>query len=70
MTLSVLRAFDIEAMKLGLQGVTIIASSGGRSRIGARGEATSSEFQLIAYPCYVSISKHFPPTIYHGQGLA
>ena len=35
-----------------------------------RGEATSSELQLMTYPCYVGISKHFPPTIYHGQGLA
>ena len=45
-------------------------SAGGRSPIGARGEATSSEFQLMTYPCYVGISKHSPPTIYHGQGLA
>ena len=45
-------------------------SAGGRSPIGARGEATSSEFQLMTYPCYVGISKHSPPIIYHGQGLA
>ena len=30
------------------------------------GEATSSEFQLMTYPCYVGISKHSPPTTYHG----
>ena len=30
-------------------------SAGGRSCIGARGEATSSEFQLMTYPCYVGV---------------
>ena len=30
-------------------------SAGGRSPIGARGEATSSEFQLMTYPCYVGV---------------
>jgi len=40
------------------------------SRIGARDETTSSEFQLIAYACYARIPKPSPPTTYHGQGLA
>ena len=30
----------------------------------------SSQNQLMTYPYYVGISKHSPPTIYHGQGLA
>ena len=43
---------------------------GRRSRIGALGEATSSQNQVMTYPCYVRILKPSPPTIYHGQGLA
>ena len=42
---------------------------GRRSRVGALGEATSSQNQVMTYPCYVRISKPSPPTIYHGQGL-
>ena len=41
-----------------------------RTRVGALGEATSSQNQVMTYPCYVRISKPSPPTIYHGQGLA
>ena len=40
------------------------------TRIGARGETESSETQVMTYPYYVGIFKHFPSTIYHGQGLA
>ena len=43
---------------------------GRRSRVGALGEATSSQNQEMTYPCYVRVSKPYPPTIYHGQGLA
>ena len=32
--------------------------------VGALGEATSSQNQLMTYPCYVGISKHSPPTTY------
>ena len=35
-----------------------------------RGEATSSQNQVMTYPYYVRILKPSPPTIYHGQGLA
>ena len=38
--------------------------------IGARGETTSSETQVMTYPYCVGILKHSPPTIHHGQGLA
>ena len=38
--------------------------------IGARGATASSQNQFMTYPYYVGISKHSPPTIYHGQGLA
>ena len=41
-----------------------------RSCVGARGEATSSQNQVMTYPYYVKILKPSPPTIYHGQGLA
>ena len=43
---------------------------GRRSRIGARGKATSSKSQVMTYPEYVRTLKPSPPTIYHGQGLA
>ena len=41
-----------------------------RSRVGALGEATSSQNQVMTYPYYVRILKPSPHTIYHGQGLA
>ena len=43
---------------------------GRRSCVGARGEAASSQNQVMTYPYYVRILKPSPPTIYHGQGLA
>ena len=50
--------------------LTCASRIGWQSPIGARDEATSSENQVVAYACSPSISKHSPPTIYHGQGLA
>ena len=40
------------------------------SRIGALGEATSSQNLVMTYPCYVRIAKPSPLTIYYAYGLA
>ena len=39
---------------------------GRRLPIGARGEATRSKNQVVAYGCYVMGLKLSPPTIYYG----
>ena len=36
----------------------------------ASGKAASSENLLVAYACFVTILKHSPPAIYHGQDSA
>ena len=64
------RQFSLEVCKNLSARAPIVGRPIAYRRNGARGEATSSEFQLIAYQCYVRISKHPPSTICHGQGLA
>ena len=43
------------------------ASSHGQTAYGA---AASAKSELGTYAYYVRIFKYYPPTIYHGQGLA